>query len=140
MKHRFKLLTISAMAICGVAGNFAIAQAGPTASCSINQMCLMADDIKSGGLWEYEFAIDDPDLSSNRYVEECSFTKCGYPVNDNNIKVRDRKSTTVRACVYRDYNGNGGSVGSAPYLNANWVVLNPIDQGSSIYFRPNAYC
>jgi hypothetical protein len=140
MKNTFKLLTISAVTIYAVAGNFALAHAGPTAACSTNQMCLMANDIRSGGAWEYEFATNDSDLSNNRYVQECSFTICGYAVNDNNIKVRDRKSTTNRACVYRDYNGSGGSVGSAPYLNANWVVLNPIDQGSSIYFTSNAYC
>jgi len=140
MKNKWKCFAVSVAATIGFVGNSAIVHAGPTAACSLNQMCLMANDIKSGGAWEYEFATNDSDLSNNRYVQECSFATCGYAVNDNNIKVRDRKSTSNRACVYRDYNGAGGSVGNAPYSGPTWVVLNPIDQGSSIYFTSNAYC
>jgi hypothetical protein len=115
------------------------ASAGPVSTCPINEMCLMADASKSGGNWEYAFATNDNDLRNNSYYAEC-WSGCGFEVNDNNIMVRNRKSTTARACVYRNTSASGGSVGYANFVNAYWVSLNPINEGTSIYFRSNATC
>lgn len=122
-----------------VIGQAKLVSAGPVSSCPINEMCLMADGSKSDGNWEYAFATNDNDLRNNSYYAEC-WSGCGYEVNDNNIMVRDRKSTTTRACVYRNTSASGGSVGHANFANAYWVSLNPINEGTSIYFRSSATC
>ncbi len=117
-----------------------LVEAGPVSSCPTGEICLMSDLAKSSGItYYYAFFTNDGDLSNNSYANEC-WSGCGFPVNDNNIQIRNRNGGKPQACLYRDFNFNGPTVGSANFYNSYWNNTTVQNQGSSILGKQGTIC
>jgi hypothetical protein len=113
----------------------ALALSGPVSaepgSCISDRGCANSGTGGSGS--NYRFAVDDPDLSNNFYIE--SPFNSG-PVNDNVNSVRNRRSSVMWFCTYQDFNYIGGKYGQAAF--AGGFVATTNKNSSSARFRSAA--